>query len=137
MERVQSSSDAKESECIFVGANARDDTPILVPRKVFQEHAHILGDTGAGKTTMGLMPLIAQLMRHGDSSVVVIDLKADKQFFFESLQKEALAASPSGCSRGCVKRSSTFPITLFAGLRHRSAGRPTPSIHWPNASCPS
>ena len=89
VERVQSSSDKQESECVLVGANARDDTPILVPRKVFQEHAHVLGDTGAGKTTMGLMPLIAQLMRFGDSSVVVIDLKADKQFFFESLKEEA------------------------------------------------
>jgi hypothetical protein len=87
--RVHGSKDGIEKDSIFLGTNSSDDTPILVPRKVFREHAHVLGDSGAGKTSMGLMPLITQLMRFSDCSIIVIDLKADDQFVFESLKHEA------------------------------------------------
>jgi uncharacterized membrane protein len=87
--RVRESHDEIEKTSLFLGTNARDDTPVLVPRDVFKEHVHVLGDTGSGKTSMGLLPLVTQLMRFGDCSVVVIDLKADDQVFFECLRKEA------------------------------------------------
>ena len=56
---------------------AEDGSPILVPRKIFREHAHFLGDTGAGKTSLGLMPLLEQLVARGDCSVIAEDMKAD------------------------------------------------------------
>lgn len=93
IDRVQDSEDDIEKRSILVGVNSRDDTPVLVPRDVFREHAHILGDSGSGKTSIGLLPLISQLMRRGDCSVLVIDLKADDQSVFETLKYEADAAT--------------------------------------------
>lgn len=87
--RVRQSEDEIEQNSVFLGTNSRDDTPVLVPRKLFHEHAHVLGDSGSGKTSMGLIPLITQLMRFGDCSIVLVDLKADDQFLFESLRDEA------------------------------------------------
>lgn len=89
VERVRTSQDDIEQSSLLMGANARDDTPVLVPRSVFNEHAHVLGDSGSGKTSMGLLPLITQLMRSGDCSVVVVDLKADDQTVFECLRTES------------------------------------------------
>lgn len=91
VERLRSSADKVEKKSILVGTLAQDDTPVLVPRDVFKEHAHILGDSGAGKTSIGLAPLISQLMRFGDSSVVILDLKADDQALFQNTRVEAEA----------------------------------------------
>jgi hypothetical protein len=38
---------------------------------------------------MGVMPLVTQLMRSGDCSVIVIDLKADDHVLFECVREEA------------------------------------------------
>jgi len=91
VDRLRASRDECERNSLFLGTNSRDDTPVLVPREVFTEHAHILGDSGSGKTSLGLMPLICQLMRDGKCSVVVIDLKADDQALFETLRHESAA----------------------------------------------
>ena len=56
------------ADSLFLGLNAADGSPVLVPRTVFQEHAHFLGDSGSGKTSLGLAPLIAQLIRFRDCS---------------------------------------------------------------------
>lgn len=85
------SRDPIESSSIFVGLNAGDGTPVIVPRKVFQEHAHFLGDSGSGKTSLGLAPLISQLIRSCDSTVVVLDLKGDDRALFENVRIEAEA----------------------------------------------
>ena len=86
-------SDIAESEemktSIFVGLNAWDNSPVIVPRKVFQEHAHFLGDTGSGKTSMGITPLMTQLIRQGDCSIVVVDLKGDDLAMFHGAKSEA------------------------------------------------
>jgi hypothetical protein len=87
--RVQSSKDDIEKYSLFLGINAADSTPVIVPREVFQEHAHLLGDSGSGKTSLGMASLIAQLIRFGDSSVVVIDLKADDLALMEGTRIEA------------------------------------------------
>ena len=88
--RIRASEDKTEAESILMGVNSRDDTPVMVPRSVFKEHAHVLGDTGSGKTSRGLSPLLTQLMRFKDCSIVVLDLKADDQSLFETLRKESL-----------------------------------------------
>lgn len=73
----------------FLGLNAADDSPVIVPRRVFEEHAHFLGDSGSGKTTLGLAPLISQMVRARDCSVVIIDLKGDDPALFENARLEA------------------------------------------------
>ncbi|MBL8849930.1 MAG: hypothetical protein JNG89_09605 [Planctomycetaceae bacterium] len=89
VDRLRSSTDIFERESVFLGTNSRDDTPVFVPRSVIDEHVHVLGDSGSGKTSRGLLPLISQLMRFGDSSVIVVDLKADDQTLFECLNTES------------------------------------------------
>ncbi len=47
-----------------------------------------MGDSGSGKTSRVLAPLITQLIRKGDSAVVIIDLKGD-MMLFETARIEA------------------------------------------------
>jgi len=71
----------REKDHLWLGTSVLNDYPVLLSRKVLTEHAHIMGSTGSGKTALGLAPLITQLIRHADSSVVIIDLKGDKALF--------------------------------------------------------
>lgn len=64
---------------VLMGVNAYDGTPVIMPREALREHMHVLGETGSGKTSMGLAPLVEQLSTFGDCSVVVFDLKGDDQ----------------------------------------------------------
>lgn len=90
--QVRHSSNKIESESIYLGRLAHDHSPLLVPRIVFQEHAHFLGDSGSGKTARGLTPLAEQLIADGKSSLMVIDLKGDSGEMFASLRAAAVAA---------------------------------------------
>lgn len=83
---IQKSPNPIERESLFLGRLAHDGSPLLVPRAVFQEHAHILGDSGSGKTARGLIPLAEQLVADGQSSLMVIDLKGDSQEILQSLR---------------------------------------------------
>lgn len=87
--RIRSSGDKIENQSILLGANAHDDTPIIIPRAILGEHAHILGDSGSGKTSLGLASIMTQLIRFGDCSVVVLDMKGDDQALFEGARIEA------------------------------------------------
>jgi hypothetical protein len=86
---LQRSPDLTERNSIFLGRVVADGSPVLVPRKVFQEHAHVLGDSGAGKTSLFLCPIIEQLASQGECSIIVIDLKSDTN---ELLASELAAA---------------------------------------------
>lgn len=92
-EAIRSSGNPIERDSIYLGRIAHDGSPLLVPRAVFQEHAHLLGDSGSGKTARGLIPLAEQLIADGRSSLMVIDLKGDSQEILASLK---FAASRHG-----------------------------------------
>jgi len=89
---VSSSEDVTEKGSILLGVNAHDNSPVLVPTKVFEEHAHILGDSGSGKTSMGVSLILNQLIRKSDCSIVVIDLKGDDMALFDGTRKDAETA---------------------------------------------
>ena len=59
---LRRSPDLTERHSIYMGRVVADGSPVLVPRDVFREHAHGLGDAGAGKTSLFLCPLIEQLV---------------------------------------------------------------------------
>ena len=86
---MRRSSDRVERESLFFGVNARDNSPVMVPRSVVGEHVHLTGGTGTGKTSVGIMSLMTQLIRRGDCSVVVIDLKGDDAALFETARVES------------------------------------------------
>jgi len=90
--RIRVSGDKLEKDSLLLGVNAFDDTPVIVPRAVFNEHAHLLGDSGSGKTSLGLASLITQFIRFADCSVVILDLKGDDLALFEDARIEAAKA---------------------------------------------
>jgi hypothetical protein len=111
VKNLRLSRNVTEYYSIFVGLNAFDGTPVLVPRDVFKEHAHFLGDSGSGKTSLGLSPLIAQLIGFCDSTVIVLDLKGDDMALFENVRLEAKEATKR------LKR--VFPDEPHAGYPFR------------------
>lgn len=79
--RLQHSKVAAAREHLWLGVHATEDYPVLLHRSILGEHAHLLGDSGSGKTALGMAPLLAQLVSLRDSAVVVIDLKGDMPLF--------------------------------------------------------
>lgn len=82
--RLQNSKNTLSSSYLWLGVHATEDYPILLYRKILGEHAHLLGDSGSGKTALGMAPLLAQLA--SSDAVVVIDLKGDMALFQTALQ---------------------------------------------------
>ena len=71
---IQDSVDPMERASLYMGRVVADSSPVLLPRIVLREHAHFLGDTGGGKTALGLIPLAEQLIMGPDCSVITIEL---------------------------------------------------------------
>lgn len=103
---IQSSEDTVERGSIYVGRNVHDGSPVLVPRGVYNEHAHFLGDSGSGKTSMGLIPLVEQLIAGEDCSVVMIDHKADTH--------ELLATLTTAAEQRQRRTGNELPIKFFS-----------------------
>ncbi len=88
MEAVRESPNAAERECIWLGTNAVDGIPFLLPARVAEEHIWVKGSPGSGKTVR-LMLLLMALLSFKRYSLHVIDLKGDS---FELLGAILLAA---------------------------------------------
>lgn len=123
---IQSSPDLIERDSIYMGRVVSDGTPMLVPRKVFTEHAHGLGDSGSGKTSLFLCPIIEQLVMSGDCSVIVIDLKADSL--------ELLATQIAAAERLERERGIRIPVKCFSNQADRAtfAFNPMTQPFWHN-----
>lgn len=89
----------------FWGRVAADGSPIIINRDLFLQHAHILGNSGAGKSSMRLAPLIEQTIGFGDTSLIFIDLKADKL--------ENLAACISAKEELKRRTKKDIPVRVF------------------------
>jgi len=70
-----------ERDHLLIGFNELEDYPVLLSPAVLAEHAHITGDSGSGKSSLGIAPLAEQLIERGDCSVVILDLKGDMSMF--------------------------------------------------------
>jgi Type IV secretion-system coupling protein DNA-binding domain len=88
VERIINSGDDLETEHILVGTSQVGDYPVLVHREIYNQHLHVLGDSGASKTSLGMAPTATQLIARGESTVVIVDLKGDKALF-EMCRREA------------------------------------------------
>jgi hypothetical protein len=109
---VRASPDQVERESLYLGRVVADGSPVLVPRKVYREHAHGLGDSGSGKTSLFLCPLIEQLVMFGDCSVIVLDLKADTLELLATLAAAAEKLHEQGGIR--------LPLKYFSNQRDRA-----------------
>ncbi len=92
-------------DSLYIGTVAADGSPVQVDRSLVLEHVHFLGATGSGKTSMGLIPLIEQLLLPGDASVIVIDLKGDSL--------ELLAAMNSSVTKFKNQTGHELPLRVF------------------------
>lgn len=91
VDRILNSQDSLEREHLLLGRSLFGDYPVLLHKSLLQQHAHLVGDTGSRKTSLGIAPLIAQLIAARDCSVLVLDLKGDRALF-ETSRLEAGAA---------------------------------------------
>ena len=113
-----------ERRSVFMGRVLGDGSPVIVPKETFREHGHFLGDTGTGKTSLGFLPLIEQLMSGGDCSVVVVDLKGDSRELLTTLQCAA--------EQGERNTNRSIPVRHFTNQVGRStfAFNPLTQPHW-------
>jgi hypothetical protein len=86
--RLQGSSSSLEREHIWLGTHAEYGYPVLLHRPILKEHEHVQGDSGSGKTSRAFATQVTQLIRAGDSAVVIADLKRDMALF-ETVRIEA------------------------------------------------
>ncbi|MBI1349408.1 type IV secretion system DNA-binding domain-containing protein [bacterium] len=52
-----------EREHLFLGLEAANGFPVLLSRKILHHHAYISGGSGSGKTSLGVLSLLVQLIR--------------------------------------------------------------------------
>lgn len=93
---VDSSKAVAEAQHLFMGCEPVQEFPILLDKSILTQHTYILGGTGFGKTSLGVMPLVMQLLQgHVEPDpndrqktrttlmppMLIIDLKEDKALF--------------------------------------------------------
>ncbi len=88
IQRMRLSQDKLETEHFYLGSSIEGDFPVLLHQDLLYRHAHILGDTGSRKTSIGIAPLVTQLIAREKNSVVIIDLKGDRALF-NAVKEEA------------------------------------------------
>lgn len=110
---LRASDDDVERQSYFLGRVVADQSPLLVPRQVFGEHAHFAGDAGSGKTSKGLAPWIEQTIAFGDCSLLMIDMKGDTLELFAT----AAAAADEYLNR----TGNRIPVKFFTN----SPAKPT------------
>jgi type IV secretory pathway TraG/TraD family ATPase VirD4 len=82
--RLRFSGNRHEKDGIWLGFHQTLGFPILVPAELVGEHMHILGGSGSGKTGLGIMTLVNQLIKRNDGPVIIIDGKGDPALFQSS-----------------------------------------------------
>ncbi len=71
----------RERDHLLIGLNTINDYPVLLHQDILTEHAHFTGDSGSGKSALGIAPILTQLIGRPASSIVVLDLKGDRALF--------------------------------------------------------
>ncbi|GAB5441338.1 MAG: hypothetical protein Fues2KO_16870 [Fuerstiella sp.] len=80
-DRLRHSTNTREQSCYYKGIHPDTGFPILLDRKLLFEHQLILGATGSGKTALGLLGQMSQLIRRRDGAVIILDCKVDPGMF--------------------------------------------------------
>lgn len=96
LQRLHASRNPLERRCIWNGCHLQHRYPILIDQSLYNEHSHVVGPTGSGKTAMTLMSEAIQVVRRAPDdpdarALVVIDCKGDRAFF-QTMRHEAAAA---------------------------------------------
>jgi hypothetical protein len=115
---------------LWLGSAVHGDYPVLLHREILHEHAWFLGNSGSGKTALGLAPTIAQLIRltpklHAEEilrgrrdrhaippSIIVLDFKGEP-YLFHSVRIEAETAGLPFKWFSNVRGHSTYAFNPF------------------------
>lgn len=108
---------------LFLGRHYYLDYPVLLDRRILDEHAHITGGSGGGKTSLGVAPLLAQLIASEDCSVVVLDLKGDRAL----LRTAEIEARRSGADFKWFTNRREVSSFVFNPFRQSHLPRLTPN----------
>ena len=119
--RLKNSADALERQHLWLGVSKEGGHPVLLAREALEQHAHIMGGSGSGKTSLGLAPLIHQLIGQ-ECSVVVLDLKGDQSLFEEARAR----ADATGCLFKWFTSESGESTFVFNPLTQRHMAKLTP-----------
>ncbi len=101
---------------------------LLLHEDILSEHCYIVGPSGAGKTSLGIMSLLMQLMRGGQTTspslpepypLVVLDLKGDAALF-HTVKKEAEARGQKFKFFTTEKDAPTYRFNPFRGFDRKS-----------------
>jgi hypothetical protein len=92
----------READHLFMGIEAENRFPVLLHRDIIAEHAYISGGSGSGKTSLGILSMLVQLIRAqppnasnpegGMPPIVIIDLKGEHALLHtvrEEVRKQA------------------------------------------------
>jgi hypothetical protein len=115
----------RESEHLFLGIEPWQNFPVLLHRPALYEHAYIIGRTGAGKTSMGLMQILIQCVRghfvpdknewSEKTPVIIIDLKGD-EVLFQTAKSEAEERGQKFRFFTLEPGKATFHFNPFSGF---------------------
>ena len=94
--RLRESRFRRERCAIWFGSQTATGFPILVDRKLYFEHVHVVGATGSGKTALSIASDLTQLIRNNRGPnpagmTLIIDCKGDNALF-HTAREEAEAA---------------------------------------------
>ena len=101
---------------------------LLLHEDILSEHCYIVGPSGAGKTSLGIMPLLMQLMRGGQTTgtslsepypLVILDLKGDAALF-HTIKHEAEARGQTFKFFTTEKDAPTYRFNPFRGFDRKS-----------------
>lgn len=91
----------KESDHIFLGVEPLLQIPILLHRSLLDLHVYIVGRTGSGKTSIGLMQILLAVIwgfgkptEENKSPIVILDFKGDRVMFHVAHREAARRGQP-------------------------------------------
>jgi hypothetical protein len=131
---VQAGATVRESEHVFLGLEAEHGFPVLLHRPILEDHAYIAGGTGSGKTSLGILSLLVQLIRGGPADgadegkmppIVIIDLKGEHALLHSVREEVRKKAEQEGrtlqdCFRlfSCAKGMPTHYFNPISDMTH-------------------
>lgn len=102
--------------------------PLFLHEDILSEHCYIVGPSGSGKTSLGIMSILMQLMRGGQTvderlpepyPIVILDLKGDPALF-HTIKHEAEARGQTFKFFSTEKDAPMFRFNPFRGFDRKS-----------------
>jgi hypothetical protein len=139
--RMPDGSTIQASDHLLIGLSSQPDgdafryKPVFLHRPILNEHIHILGGTGSGKTSRAITPIAIQLIRghavpggHSEPlPIVIFDIKGDLALF-HTVREEAQRRGQDFLFFTVNPNSASYYFNPFLALRRHKAS-PSEQAH--------